>query len=199
MKKILVLFLTLICCTTLIGCQNTKNTELVYESLSDKEEFLFNLTGNRILMYKLKNIPNDKKYDLSIIYEVYENGEKVKEDLIAGIMQDNTGSDSHSDSDIMTLGINLKNDQIRCIIANGGAIASGVYEVKEDLGKCSNAALTKNAKLTLGTEIYIYYANSGSSISGILPLGVPIDSEVSKEILKDSKSTVLIKLSFKEI
>ena len=61
MKKILVLFLTLICCTTLIGCQNTKNTELVYESLSDKEEFLFNLTGNRILMYKLKNIPNDKK------------------------------------------------------------------------------------------------------------------------------------------
>lgn len=196
MKKILVLFLTLMFCTTLIGCQTTKNidTELVYESLSDREESLFNLTGNKILMYKLKNIPN-KKYELSLIYEVYENGEKVKEDSITSIMHD----DISIGSDIKTLGINLKNDQIRYIIGDKSATMNGSYEVKEDLIKYSQATLTNNAMLPLGTEIYIYYANSGSSISGNLPLGVPIDSEVTMEILKDSQSTVLIRLSFKEI
>ncbi|CAH2212705.1 hypothetical protein [Tepidibacter aestuarii] len=197
MKKILVLFLTLMCCTTFIGCQNIKNidTELVYESLSDKEEYLFNLTGNRILMYKLKNIPNDKKYEFSLIYEVYENGKKVKEDSITSIMHD----DISIESDIKTLGINLKSNQIRYILADKSATMSGSYEVKEDLSKYSKAALTNNTKLTLGTEIYIYYANSESSISGNLPLGVPIDSEVTREILKDNQSTVLIRLSFKEI
>ena len=197
MKKLVLVFLAFISFTTFIGCQKiqSSSTELVYEALSEKEEYLFNLTGNKVLTYKLNNIPGDKKYEILLTYEVYENDKKVKEEIIVGIMQDAPSGESRN----QTIGINFQDDKIRYIVADQGAYSSGSYDVKEDLIKYSKAFLVNNVNLTIGTEIYIYYANYGNGIPTSIPLGVPIDLNVTSDILKDSESNILIKLSFKEI
>ena len=54
MKKLASIFLVFLSFTTFVGCQIIQNnrTELTYESLSEKEEHLLNLTGNKVSMYK---------------------------------------------------------------------------------------------------------------------------------------------------
>jgi hypothetical protein len=196
MKKLVLIFLALLSFTSFVGCQiiQNKGTELIYESLSEKEEHLLNLTGNKVLMYKLNNIPSDKEYEILLTYEVYEKDTKVKEETITGISKGSASDKSES----RTIGINFQDNKIRYLLADEGAYASGSHDIEEDLTKYSHAFLTNNVDLTIGTEIYIYYANLGNSISSI-QLGAPIDLNVTKDILKDSESNVFIKLSFKEI
>ncbi|AOR23805.1 hypothetical protein [Clostridium taeniosporum] len=196
MKRLLLILLSLISFIMFVGCEKFKNnTKLVYEPLSEKEECLLDLTGNEVLMYKLNNIPGDKKYDISLIYEVYKNTEKIKEEVITGFKED----EPSGKSEIETLGLNIHNNEIRFISGKEGAYASGSYNLDEDLSKYSKAFFTNNANLTIGTDIYIYYANSGDEIRTDIPLGVPIKLSNINDILKDNEYTVLIKLSFKEI
>ena len=200
MKKLLLVFLALISFTTFMGCEKIQSntiksaTELVYESLSEKEEYLLNLTGNKVLMYKLNNIPGDKKYEILLTYEVYEKGEKVKEESIMGIMQDSPSGEMEN----KTIGINFQNGKMKTLVGSKSGYSSNSYDVEEDLSKYSQAFLVNDINLIIGTEVYIYYANSVNSISTSIPLGVPIDLNVTKDILKDSESNILIKLSFKE-
>lgn len=197
MKKLILILLAIISFATFTGCQlNTNNdTKLVYESLSEKEEYLSNLTGNKILMYKLKNIPANKKYELLMTYEVYESGEKVKDEIITGLLKD-----EHSEkNEDKSIGINFQDGKIRYIFAEDGAYSSGNYNIEEDLTKYSQAFLVNDAKIEIGQDVYIYYAASGESIRNNIPLGTPIDSNVTNDILKDNTSTILIKLSLKEI
>lgn len=66
-KLILVTFTMLI---GLVGCQRTQDAtiKLNYEPLTQKEEYLLTLTGNKVLMYHFNNLPLDKndKLDNSI-------------------------------------------------------------------------------------------------------------------------------------
>lgn len=197
MRKLVLIFLALVCFSSFVGCQkiNSKNTELVYESFTEKEEYLLNLTGNKVLMYKLNNIPGDKKYEILLTYEVYEKGEKVKEDIIARIMQD----EPRGESENKTIGINLQSDKITWIIGDEGSSASGSYELKEELTQSSQAFFTNNVDMPIGTDACIYYATSSNVISASTPLGVQINSNVIKDIVKDGETTILIKISSKEI
>ena len=197
MKKLLLIFLTFLSFTTFVGCQKVQNkgTELIYESLSEKEEHLLNLTENKVLMYKLNNPPSDKEYEILLTYEVYENDKKVKKETITVIRNDSSNEESKN----QTIGINLKSDKIRYILASEGSYRSGSYDIEEDLNKYSQSFLVNNVDLTIGTEICIFYANLGSSISESIPLRVPIDLNVTNDILKDYESNILTKLSFNEI
>lgn len=197
MRKLIFVFLAFLSFTTFVGCQKiqSKGTELIYESLSEKEEHLLNLTGNKVLMYKLNNIPSDKEYEILLTYEVYEKDKKVKEETITGISKGSASNKNES----RTIGINFQDDKIRYILADEGAYSSGNYDIEEDLNKYSQAFLVNNVDLTIGTEICVFYANLGNSISESIPLGVPIDLNVTNDILKDYESNILIKLSFKEI
>ncbi|NFQ50242.1 hypothetical protein FDG49_12095 [Clostridium botulinum] len=196
MKRLVLVLITLICFTTLIGCQKgANNIKLLYEPLSEKEEYLLNLTENKILMYKLNNIPGDIKYHISLIYEVYKNTEKIKEEVIMDFMQD----EPIGKIDNEKIGLNIKNNEIKFIYGNEGAYAFGSYNLEEDLSKYSKAFFMNNANLAIGTDIYIYHANLGKGIRMDIPLGMPVDSNDLNDLLKDSKYTVLIKLSCEEI
>lgn len=84
MKKLILVLLPLLLFTNFIGCKTNegKPTQLIYDSLSEKEEFLFNLTGNKILMYDLTNIPEHKEIQILLTYEVYEKDTEIKEEII---------------------------------------------------------------------------------------------------------------------
>ncbi|MBN1038924.1 hypothetical protein DVW12_09450 [Clostridium botulinum] len=196
MKRLVLILITLICFTTLIGCQKgANNIKLLYEPLSEKEEYLLNLTENKILMYKLNNIPGDIKYHISLIYEVYKNTEKIKEEIITGFTQDEPSGKIENEK----MGLNIQDNEIRFIHGKEGAYASGSYNLEEDLSKYSKAFLMNNANLAIGTDIYIYYATLGDKIRMDIPLGIPVDLSDLNDILKDNEYTVLIKLSYEEI
>lgn len=196
-KFTLVLISTLFSFMTLIGCQKlqSKNTELVYDALSEKEEYLTALTGNKIIMYKLKNLPKDKEYTISLTYEAYKNGEKIKEEEITSIFKD----DLRDETTEKTIGINIQKNNIRYILANDRSYASGEREIEEDLIESSQTFLSEDVDLPIGSEFYIFYGTSGNSISSSNVLGVPIDSSNIKDIIKNNESNVFIKLSFKEV
>lgn len=196
MRKLILIFLAFLSFTSFVGCQKIQNkgTELIYQSLSEKEEHLLNLTGNKVLMYKINNLPSDIEYEILLTYEVYEKGNKIKEEVITGIRKSTPIEKSKNPA----IGINFQSDKIRYLLSDNGAYSSGDYDIKEDLTKYSYTFLTNDVDFKLGTDVYIYYANLGNGISSI-PLGVPIDLDLINNTLKDSESNILIKLSFKEI
>lgn len=195
-KKIDIAVVILFSFMALVGCKKlvNKETQLIYDPLSEKEEYLMDLTGNKVLMYKLKNLPEDKKYEILLTYEVYKNGEKAKDEQIAGMMKDNLGSDNKEEM----LGINFQENKIRFILAHNGSYSSVVHEIEENFNWYSQTYFTENIDLPIGSEAYIYFATSEDSISSNI-LGVPIDSNKINDLIKDNESCIFIKLSFKEI
>lgn len=206
MKKLILVFLPLLLFTNFIGCETNegKPIELIYDSLSEKEEFLFNLTGNKILMYNLTNIPENKEIQILLTYEVYEKDKKIKEEIITGMTTEIVEDKLFGEEPLLvetenntTIGLNIQNDKIRYLLSRNGGYSSGNFEIKEDLSQFSQGFLVNNTSLELGKEIYIYFATPSRSLSSI-PLGTPIDLNETNEILKSNDSTILIKLSFKE-
>lgn len=102
----------------IIGCQfftNTK-TKLVYETLSKREEYLLNLTGNRVMIYTIENLPKDKCYEIELVYEVYQDGKKVKEEIITGIRKDQISKKEEA----QTIALNIQKDKIRYLLGREG-------------------------------------------------------------------------------
>ncbi len=198
MKK-LILIISLICAMLVVGCEDntvkSNKTELGYEELSKKEQYLFNVTGNDILMYNLKNLPKDKNYELNIIYEVYKNNKKVKEDIITGMRN----NDSSKKIDSKTIIINLQEDKIRYVLGEENGYVSGSIDIDEKLKDYTQTYLTNNVDLELGKDVYIYHAASGESESSHMDLGVPIKKEKLDRVLKSNEDNILIKLTYKEI
>lgn len=190
MKKFLGGCLALGCILTLIGCQSN-TTELVAQTLSEKEEYLLNLTGNKVVLYSLKDLPKQEAYELSLTYEIYEDGTLVKENQFFGISHPEPVETSGN----KTIGLNFQKDQIRVLSGTDGAIASGSLKIDEDLTQYSQAFLGETIDLPLGTEIYLYYANNGDSISTDVPLGVPLDEMTMEKFFDVGESVILIKLS----
>lgn len=192
--KITVIMMTLV---LLGGCQslNSPHTELVYEKLSEKEEYLLNLTGNKASFYHINNLPIDKEYEILLTYEFYRNGEEIKKEIITSLMNDHASKKEET----KTLAINIQEDKIRFLIGEEGAYASGSYELEETLDQYSQSFFSSNINLEIGTEIYIYQANSADSTRDNVTLGIPISMDELKRTLNANDNNVFIKLTFKEI
>lgn len=178
----------------LVGCEKlqTKQPELVTQSLSSKEEYLLNLTGNKVLLYSLNNMPLQDGYELSLTYEVYEHGEKIKEELLLSIIEPEP--DGHSFDE--TIGLNFQGNKIRVLSGNDRSYASGSLQIEEDLSQYAQAFFGNRLDLPLGTEVYVYYANDGNSMTTNIPLGVPLSSVNMDDFFQTGESVILIKLSF---
>lgn len=68
----------------IVGCTQEKDFIIESKEFTDEQYEILSLCGNRAFKYDLKNLPNDKNYELTVVYEVYKNKEKVKEDDIMG-------------------------------------------------------------------------------------------------------------------
>ncbi|MHC1746952.1 MAG: hypothetical protein AB9856_01015 [Cellulosilyticaceae bacterium] len=180
----------------IIGCQffvNTK-TKLVYETLSKREEYLLNLTGNRVMIYTIENLPKDTCYEIELVYEVYQDGKKVKEEIITRIIKDQISKKKEA----QTIALNIQEDKIRYLLGREGS-AKGEFDLEEDLGQYSRAWLTNDINLEMGTDIYILHANSGEMILDNHILGEPVSTQNLDETLKSAKTHVFLKLSFKKV
>lgn len=196
MKKLSLLLWTILVAIVLIsfGSIQSKETKLTTENLSDTEDYLLSISGNKVFKYKFKNLPKDKTYQILFTYEVYEGKEKVKEERITGIWQDSL-EDVQTEE---TIGFNYQEDKIRGIIGEVGAYATFEHEIKEDLSKGSQLYFGDNIDFPLGSEIYIYRAVSGNTNQSNV-LGVPIDSVNMDMILAENETNIFIKLSFIEV
>jgi len=200
-KKLKLILLTLISVILLIGSQQIQNnqTKLVYEELSKKEDYLLNVTGNKVLMYNIKNLPKDKNYEIKLMYEVYKNAERVTESVLTGILSDNTSEKTGSEK---TIAINIQGDKILCLLGEDRSYSSVSWNIEEKIANYSQSYLTKDIDLKLGTEVYIYHAMA--STSGIYHLnndilGRSINTDELNNILKDNEENFFIKLVYNEI
>jgi len=72
--------------------------------------------SNLSFKYDLKNLPRDKSYELKVVYEVYNNKEKVREEILLGTAYGPT-DDKIEDTNIS---INIQENKIRIMF--GGHI-----------------------------------------------------------------------------
>ncbi|MDZ5252184.1 hypothetical protein [Clostridium sp. LIBA-8841] len=196
MKKLRGIVFSLIPLLFLVGCESIEKneTKLVYEKLSQKEEYLLNLTDNKILTYKIENIPKDKSYEINLIYEVYREGKKIKEEIIMGSISE----EGHEESKEKTLGINFKDgNKIRCVLGDEGTYSTASHDIEENLWEYVQAYFTNDITLEEGKSVYIYHANSGEYIQNSV-LGMNTDSNILNEILKNNEVNIFLKLSLKE-
>lgn len=210
-KELKLILLTLISIMLLVGCQQTTKQEKIeiksndkttisYEELSEKEQYMMTVTGNNVVMYNIKNLPKDKNYKIELFYEEYKKGEKIREDIIAGIYSDEESP--KIDSQVLTL--NYQEDKIRFVFGEDGGYYSGLYEIKEKFEDSSKRHLTNEINLELGKEIYIYQASKGISLGNDsysgnnIELGVPIDRKNLNQIVKKTEGEVFVKLVYKE-
>jgi hypothetical protein len=202
MKKLKLILLTLLSVILLIGCEKIQNnqTKLVYEELSKKENYLLNLTDNKVFMYNVQNLPKDRNYEFKLIYEVYKNTEKVNEKVISSILSDNTIEKTGTER---TIGINIKDDKIRFILGEDSGYSSGSCNIEEKLTSYAQSYLTRDIDLKLGTDVYIYHAvantSSESSCLNNSILGTPINTDELNNIVKDNEENIFIKLAYNEI
>lgn len=188
MKKLITLAILLIT-LTITGCTQTKDFQIEYNSLSKEQEEIINLTGNRIFRYNLENLPNDKNYQLNLVYEVYKDGKKIKEEPIISSLYEPTKEKLED----ITVSINMQDNKIRC--QEGGAAAS--LNIKEDISQLSYQYFNKGKKIKLGDDIYLFHGVKGDK--GILysDLGLLSDKNINENI-KENELNVFLKLECKE-
>ncbi|MGL5087184.1 MAG: hypothetical protein ACRC68_15965 [Clostridium sp.] len=129
MKKILII-LVILSSLLISGCAQSKGFTISDKEFTDEQYEILALTGNRAFRYDLKNLPNDKSFELKIVYEVYKNKEKVKEESLLGmayVITDEKIEDTN-------IAINIQENKIRLI--SGGAYSS--IDLEEDISKLNN-------------------------------------------------------------
>jgi hypothetical protein len=196
-KKMKLILMCFMCLIGMVGCQLQRDAtpKLVYEELSKREEYLLNLTGSKVLIYNLDDLPNNKNYEIELVYEVYEDGKKIKEEPIIALINDHTSEKILT----KTIALNIQEDKIRYLLGSENGYASGKYDLEEELSKYSMAWLPDDIELNLGTEVYLCHAHSGNSTASTVTLGVPIDTNQLNKALHNNQTNIFIKLSFKEI
>ena len=176
------------------GTSSSEIIKLKYEPLSEKEERILTLTGDKILLYEINNIPKGKRFEVLISYEIYEKDEKIKEEVITGI---GIGGPSEKKEKI-DVGVNIQDNKISSNINMGGAISFNSIDIDMNLREMSRGFLNDNKYLKLGDEVYIFHGVKGNGFSPI-DLGEKVDEERLKEVLNRHEENFLIKLSIKEI
>lgn len=184
MKK-LILLITLLLSIITTGCSTSKDFMITSEELNENESLLLTLTGNRVSKYNLKNLPNDKTFYLSMVYEVYRGGKKIKEEQIFGMGFGPT-KEKLEDS---VLAINIEDNLIRCMTLG----ALGSLPIEEDINTLSYHFLPVNTNISVGDEIYLFQGSS--SENGFITLNSSKISEDEKEkCIENNKLTIFLKL-----
>lgn len=187
MKKLMIL-ITLLFTLIITGCTQTKDFQIEYDELSEEQAKLLTLTGNRVYKYKLKNPPNDKNYELKLVYEVYKNNEKIKEKDIIGMAYGPTNEEINN----IILEINIQDNKIRCISGENGEAYSSI-DIDENIEELSHQFFTKTTKINLGDEIYLFHGLKGKNGLKISDLGL-LSKEDKDRYIKDNELNVFLKL-----
>lgn len=197
MRVFKIILVPLISLALLIGCSHTNDstTKLEYETLSSKEERLSKITHSKTLIYNLKNLPTDKNYKISIIYEVYEKENKIKEAVITSLLND-SGSEKNSTE---TITLSIQSNKIGFALGKDAGYAFGSCDVTEDLSNCSSKFMTGNVDLKFGTTLYLYHAMKNEDSLGEVRLNDMSSSEYLSASLKDYTHNIFIKLVYEEV
>ncbi len=187
MKKLMIL-ITLLVTLIIIGCTQTKDFQIEYDELSEEQAKLLTLTGNRVYKYNLKNPPNDKNYELKLVYEVYKNNKKIKEKDIIGMAYGPTNEEINN----IILEINIQDNKIRCISGQNGEAYSSI-DIDENIEELSHQFFTKTTKINLGDEIYLFHGLKGKNGLKISDLGL-LSKEDKDRYIKENELNVFLKL-----
>ena len=187
MKKLMIL-ITLLVTLIITGCTQTKDFQIEYDELSEEQAKLLTLTGNRVYKYNLKNPPNDKNYELKLVYEVYKNNEKIKEKDIIGMAYGPTNEEINN----IILEINIQDNKIRCISGENGEAYSSI-DIDENIEELSHQYFTKTTKINLGDEIYLFQGLKGKNGLKISDLGL-LSKEDKDRYIKENELNVFLKL-----
>ena len=189
MKKALVLIVIL---STLIisGCTQSKNFTIESKDFTDEQNEIFLLTGSRAFKYDLKNLPKDKSYELKVVYEVYKNKEKVREESILGMVYEPV-EDKIENTNIS---INIQENKIR--VTSGGAYSE--LETEEDIFRLSNYYFSGDPiKINIGDEVYLFHAIDGDILT-TESLGLLSKEELDR-LIEKNEVNIFIKLECEEI
>ena len=189
MKKVLVL-IAIFGALIIGGCTQCKYFTIESKEFTDKQNEILSLTGNRAFKYDLKNLPKDKNYELNIVYEVYKNKEKVREETILGMAYGPT-EDKIEDTNIS---INIQENKIR--IMSGGAYSN--LEIEEDISKLSNYYFSGTRKINIGDEVYLFHGNDGGNSLTMDRLGLLSKEELDR-LIEENEVNTFIKLVCEEI
>lgn len=198
MKKTIIKILagiTILCA----GCSNvngvtSKDFQISRNEFSKEEQELLTLTGNRVFRYDVKNLPNDKNYELKLKYEVYEDNKKIKEEEIISMLNDSKEESIKN----MSLGINILDDKIICLSGEDEFSALAYIDIKENVSTLGYTSLGDYSKININEEVYLFHASSGESGFKSMSLG-NMSEDDKNELLSDSKINIFIKLICKEI
>ena len=189
MKKALVLIVIL---STLIisGCTQSKNFTIESKDFTDEQNEIFLLTGSRAFKYDLKNLPKDKSYELNVVYEVYKNKEKVREESILGMVYEPV-EDKIENTNIS---INIQENKIR--VTSGGTYSE--LETEEDIFRLSNYYFSGDPiKINIGDEVYLFHAIDGDILT-TESLGLLSKEELDR-LIEKNEVNIFIKLVCEEI
>ncbi len=188
MKKVLILIIIL---SSLIisGCTQGKDFTINYKEFTHEQNEVLSLTGNRAFKYDLINLPEDKSYELRVVYEIYKNKEKVKEEMIFAMAYGPT-EDKIEDTN---LSINIQGNKIS--LMSGGGYTS--FEIEEDISKFTNYYFTGTRKIDIGDEVYLFHANDGGMGLTMNRLAFLSKEELDR-LLEINKVNIFIKLVCEE-
>lgn len=189
MKKVLVL-IAILSALIISGCTQNNYFTIKSKEFTDEQNEILLLTGNRAFKYDLKNLPKDKNYELKIVYEIYKNKEKVKEEMIFGMAYGPT-EDKIEDTN---LSINIQENKIK--LMSGGAYTN--LEIEEDISKLTNYYFSGNRKIDIGDEVYLFHGNDGGSGLSMERLGF-LSKEDLDRLIEKNKVNIFIKLVCEEI
>ncbi|HAR86115.1 MAG TPA: hypothetical protein DCR69_10330 [Clostridium sp.] len=189
MKKVLVLIIVL-SALIISGCTQSENFTIENKEFTDEQMEILSLTGNRAFKYDLKNLPRDKSYELKVVYEVYKNKEKVREEILLGTAYGPT-DDKIEDTNIS---INIQENKIRIMF--GGAYSN--LEIEENIFKSANYYFNGARKFNIGDEVYLFHSNDGGKGLTMEKLGY-LSKEELDGLIEKNQENAFIKLVCKEI
>lgn len=188
MKKVLVL-IAILGALTIGGCTQG-NFTIESKEFTEEQNEILTLTGNRAFKYDLKNLPKDKSYELNVIYEVYKDKEKIKEENMLGMAYEPT-EDKIEDTNIS---INIQEDEI--ITISGGVF--GNLEIKEDISKLTNYYFSGSREINVGDEVYLFHGNDNGKGTTTERLG-GLSKEELDRLIEENEMNIFIKLVCEEI
>ena len=189
MKKALVL-IVILSALIISGCTQSKNFIIESKDFTDEQNEIFLLTGSRAFKYDLKNLPKDKSYELNVVYEVYKNKEKVREESILGMVYEPV-EDKIENTNIS---INIQENKIR--VTSGGAYSE--LETEEDIFRLSNYYFSGDPiKINIGDEVYLFHAIDGDILT-TESLGLLSKEELDR-LIEKNEVNIFIKLVCEEI
>ena len=189
MKKALVL-IVILSALIISGCTQSKKFIIESKEFTDEQNEILSLTGNRAFKYDLKNLPKDKSYELKVVYEVYKNKEKVREENILGMAYEPV-EDKIENTNIS---INIQENKIR--VTSGGAYSE--LETEEDIFRLSNYYFSEDPiKINIGDEVYLFHAINGDILT-TESLGLLSKEELDR-LIEKNEVNIFIKLECEEI